>query len=70
MYACQIQKVGGEKLPRLVFDVELLHDAQREYCERHNIDHRDVSLSRSQWNDYFWIEACETYNEEPDVTIF
>jgi hypothetical protein len=68
MFACQAKEVGGRELPRLVLDVEFLHDAQREYCERFQIDGRDVGLTKSTWRGYYWVECGETYNEDPDIT--
>lgn len=62
--ACQIRDTNtGKDLPRVIFDADMHHDAERSYCEKFNLDQRDVGTYKSPWHRYYWLESQETTEE-------
>lgn len=62
--ACQIRDTKtGADLPRVIFDADMHHDAERAYCEKFGVDRGDVANHRSSWHRYYWLESQETHEE-------
>lgn len=62
--ACQIRDTEtGKNLPRVIFDADMHHDAERAYCDKFGIDQRDVGMDQNPFRRYYWIESQETHED-------
>lgn len=62
--ACQIRDTRAARdFPRIVFDADMHHDAERSYCEKLGIDQRNVARHRDYISRYYWLESQETSEE-------